>query len=303
MDIDNTISQAARLLEAGRRDEALKLLRSAVQHAPDSARVWKWLAYCTPDSNEARRAVAQTLRLTPGDEWARQAWQRLYTQRSQGRSIWPLWTLAGLIVVISLLIITIEFTLQRTFDMTRDASGQMVVNNVAAIAPPGEDVSISPIEEYYSITGDSVESIRRALDGNGPYVANTGKRVIATTSYEIIVNWSAFESGGVCVPEVIDVDLDIVYTYPYLETSSTAPPEIASMWSAFMRRVVAHEEQHGAIAQQCAYDIADAIGGLPSQPDCASLEVVVNQTMTAHHELCGSRQAQFDADVGGESFP
>jgi predicted secreted Zn-dependent protease len=303
MDLDGIISQAVRLVEEGRRDEALLLLRGALQQVPHSARLWKWLAYYTRDPNEARRAVGQVLQLTPGDEWAQQAWRHLNQRKPQRRISGVAWAMFGLVIALFAAIVAVEVVLRRNLDMAHDTSGQIVVNNVSAMTAPREAVTVSTSEEYYTITGDSVESIRRALDENGPYIPEQNQRVIATTSYEITVNWSAVESEGVCVTEAVAVDLSILYTYPYLDIPSTAPPEIPPTWSAFMRRVIAHEEQHGAIASQCAYDVANAIGELPPQPDCAALEAVVNQTMVAQHQLCEARQAQFDADVGGESFP
>jgi len=302
MGIDRMISQAVRLAQEGRRDEAVRLLRRAVQDAPNNARALKWLAYCTPDSNEARRALARILQLAPDDVWARQAWERLRSRKPRRRMSGLSWALLGLMAILFILIVASEVMLRRTLNTAYDTYGEMAVANVSAI-PAREGVSVSAREEYYTITGDSVESIRRALDENGPYIPDLGERVIATSSYEIAVNWSAAETGGGCATQAVAVDLAIVYTYPYLDIPSTAPPEIPSMWSAFMRRVVAHEEHHGAIAEGCANDVANAISGLPQQPDCPTLEALVNQTIATQHEQCEARQLQFDAEVGGESFP
>ncbi len=302
MDMNAVISQAVRLVEAGRRSEAVRLLRSVVQRTPNSVQALKWLAYYTPDPSEARRAIAQVLQLAPDDDWARQAWQVLRRRKPRQRVSGTSLILLGVSLLLLTVIVMAEIMVRHTFDMAHDVSGEIAAASVSAIIPT-EGVSVSSREEYYTITGDSVGSIRRALDENGLYLADVGERVIATTSYEITVNWSAVNSGESCAPQTIAVALNILYTYPYLDIPSTAPPEIPSMWSAFMRRVVSHEEQHGAIAQQCANSVADAISGLPPQPDCAALEAAINRTMAAQHQQCEAQQLQFDATVGGESFP
>jgi predicted secreted Zn-dependent protease len=296
------ISQAMRLAQEGRRNEAVRLLRRAVQDAPNNVRALKWLAYITPDSNEARRALARILQLAPDDVWAWQAWERLRSRKPRRRMSGLSWALLGLMAILFIVIAASEVMLSRTLNIAYDTYGEMAVANVSAI-PSHEGVSVSTREEYYTITGDSVESIRRALDENGPYIPRLDDRVIATTAYEIAVNWSAAETSDGCAPQAVAVNLAIVYTYPYLDIPPTAPPEIPSMWSAFMRRVIAHEEHHGAIAQGCADDVVSAISGLPPQPDCPTLEALVNQTIAAQHEQCEARQLQFDADVGGENFP
>ena len=312
MDIDRLISQAAQLVEAGRRDEALRLLRGLITHEPSSVRAWKWLAYYTSDPNEARLAIEQVLRATPGDEWAQEARRRLNRRKPPQQQLGTTgWIVLGVGIVVAVTLFAIGITQRIPAAAAPDTSGQIVVESApAAVAPAAPPVAASTTEvnvttgqEYYTITGDSVESIRRALAENGPRASNAGERVIATAAYEIAVNWSVVESRDGCIPQVTVVDLNIHYTYPYLEIPSTAPPEIPPTWSAFMRRVVAHEEHHGAIAQQCAHEVADAIGRLPSYANCAALGTAVNQVLDAQLESCEARQLQFDAEVGGESFP
>lgn len=70
---DEYILHAIELAEIGRQREALNLLRHVTQRRPDSVSAWKWLAYLTPDRDEALWALRTIERLAPNDPWLRTA--------------------------------------------------------------------------------------------------------------------------------------------------------------------------------------------------------------------------------------
>jgi hypothetical protein len=66
------LSEAVQFAQAGRREEARRLLWQIVQIEPNNEVAWLWLATVAADGNEYQRALNEVLRINPNNVQARQ---------------------------------------------------------------------------------------------------------------------------------------------------------------------------------------------------------------------------------------
>lgn len=314
------VLHAIGLLEAGRRDEAVVLLRRIVQHDPTFAPAWKWLAFCTSDPREALDATWRVLKLDPADPWAREAWPVLQ-QRAKQLLIQPvprelprrhpnlvLWGTA-------LLLITLLLTFTMGPDFIRSLAPQSIRDaSTSALAPephPTETlpphiadmVIIQETTEYYTFYADDVAAIQRAIYTQGPKLDDGGEKSIAATGYELWVTWDMHQTPLACEISNPLIHLDIEYIYPNWVPTGSPPAWLYSEWDAFIEQVVRHEEYHAQIALECAYDLGMELSELNTQPRCTQLQDEVNHAIDKVSGLCEERQEAFDAAEGWTNFP
>jgi len=79
--------QGIRLVQAGRKHEALPYLRYAARNESLNAEGWLWLAAASDDREEYRHCVQQALGLDPGHPVARQMRQALEAQEAQAQGV------------------------------------------------------------------------------------------------------------------------------------------------------------------------------------------------------------------------
>ncbi len=64
------LKRAMSLAQAGQTEKAVAILRQLTEQNPDDMYAWLWLADCTTDTEEARRAAKQVLKVRPTNERA-----------------------------------------------------------------------------------------------------------------------------------------------------------------------------------------------------------------------------------------
>jgi predicted secreted Zn-dependent protease len=169
-------------------------------------------------------------------------------------------------------------------------------------APPSS-VNITSDVSYYTVQGGSEEELRQQLYALGPYSERLGERVLATTGYEMSVDWTMNEAAGQCSLSEAEVALDLEYIYPRWEPPPDVAEDLIIKWNDFITRVAEHEKQHGQIATDCAHQLAAAVVALPPQPDCDTLTGSVRTAVDEMYAACDARQLQFDEEEGGDTFP
>jgi predicted secreted Zn-dependent protease len=330
-----SIIRAIELANSGRREEAINLLRSLVRQNPYEIAAWKWLAYYTPDPQEAVHAAEKVLEFHPEDNWARQALPSLQQRQSQGavsrpaqpqvqprkrRSNAPTAILTALIImliaVIGLLVLlwigldsfpglrgpSSPILLIGTEESPSTSSGIVSQPESTQQVETSAGIQTTTTTSYYSIEASSMQGIQRALYSQGPLVSGEDHG-IALTSYTLWVNWGFLESTQTCTLTEATVNLDIEYTYPQWLPTGSPNPRVFDEWDLFMQHVVAHEEQHAAIALGCAEQLTTLIKGLESESSCANLEARLNNLIDTVYADCEQQQQAFDAVEGFTEFP
>lgn len=69
--MSSLLHQAVEHAQAGRRDEARRLLQEYLQTSPDNEVAWLWLASVAADQAEYQRALREVLRINPANQQAR----------------------------------------------------------------------------------------------------------------------------------------------------------------------------------------------------------------------------------------
>jgi predicted secreted Zn-dependent protease len=330
-----SIIRAIELANSGRREEAITLLRSLVRQNPYEIAAWKWLAYYTPDPQEAVSAAQKVLEFHPDDNWARQALPSLQQRQAQGaishpaqpqvqprkrRSSAPVAILTALIIiliaVIGLLVLlwigldsfpglrgpSSPILLIGTEESPSTSSGIVGQQEPTRLVETTAGIQTTTTTSYYSIEANSVPGIQRALYSQGPLVSGEDHG-IALTSYTLWVNWGFLESTQSCTLTEATVNLDIEYTYPQWVPTGSPNPRVFDEWDLFMQHVIAHEEHHAAIAQTCAEQLTTLIEGLESQSSCANLEARLNGLIDTVYADCEQQQQAFDSVEGFTEFP
>jgi predicted secreted Zn-dependent protease len=168
---------------------------------------------------------------------------------------------------------------------------------------PASSVEVTSDVSYYTVQGSSEEELRQQLYALGPYSERLGERVLATTGYEMSVDWTMSEADGRCSLSEAAVALDLGYIYPRWEPPPDVAEDLIIKWNDFITRVAEHEKQHGQIAVDCAHELAAAVVALPPQPSCSALTDSVRTAVDEMYTACDARQLQFDEEEGGDTFP
>jgi hypothetical protein len=87
--MDDLIKQGAEALRAGKRDEARKLLLTAVKQNPDSESAWGWLYNVAGNDKERIYCLKQVLRINPNNEKVNQLYKSLLDKQSQPENNQP----------------------------------------------------------------------------------------------------------------------------------------------------------------------------------------------------------------------
>jgi hypothetical protein len=81
--MDELVKQGIEALRAGKRDEARKLLLTAVKQNPDSESAWGWLYNVAGNDKERIYCLEQVLRINPNNEKVNQLYKSLLDKQSQ----------------------------------------------------------------------------------------------------------------------------------------------------------------------------------------------------------------------------
>jgi predicted secreted Zn-dependent protease len=330
-----SIIRAIELANSGRREEAIELLRALVRQNPYEIAAWKWLAYYTPNPQEAVQAASKVLEYHPDDTWARQALPNLQQRQARQavahpaqpqvqprkrRASAPTALLAALIVLLAAVIVLLvllwigldsfpglrelsaPIQLVGTEEASPAASGIVNEPEPTRFIEPAAGVETTTATTYYSFEAGTVQGIQRALYAQGPPVGGSD-RGIALTSYTLWVNWEFLESSQACTLTGATVHLDIEYTYPQWVPTGSPNPRVYDEWDRFIQHVVEHEEHHAAIAMGCAQELATLIEAVGDEAVCADLESRLNGLIDTVYANCEGQQAAFDAVEGVTEFP
>jgi predicted secreted Zn-dependent protease len=320
------VLRAIELVNAGRRAEALHLLRFVVGQEPEFVAAWRWLAYCTPDPHEALAAIEHILQIEPYDAWAWQAredwqtWQarrlarEYYTlpragpvvaPRRRPAGILPAWlSMVGMLLAVVALVGGMGLRMLSGFGVTGAFPARAVQTEPTAL-PPLElapQVVTSTTVSYYTFQAGDMGAIQQHLYNDGPQLSNR-EHSIAMTTYELSVDWEMQQTPGACRVGSMAVNLDLEYIYPQWEPVGSPSRTLYEEWDRFMLHVVAHEEYHGRIALECANEIAELIGGIEPQRTCSALEGTLDVLISETYQTCEERQQAFDDVEGRTTFP
>ncbi len=153
--------------------------------------------------------------------------------------------------------------------------------------------------EYYDVTGNNPESIRRSINARRPTDSNDGSRVDALTIGSI--DFGIAKRGNKrCKPGDISARLRLRVRLPRLSDTSGLQPAEIDRWNAFVAALRKHEAWHARYAHDHMRDIEAAMRAT----DCAHARDAAAKALAAigRAQLDYDRTTRHGADQG-ISFP
>jgi predicted secreted Zn-dependent protease len=135
---------------------------------------------------------------------------------------------------------------------------------------------ISIINIYYKVSGDTANEIWTDIISKSP-VRQHGKQHVAYTRWH--VNWKFWwlDKDATCAISKVDTSLDVTYTLPRLEQSSSMPDALLTSWQNYYSALFEHEQGHRDIGIRAAEEIEHEISAMGARADCKQLEAEANQ--------------------------
>lgn len=150
--------------------------------------------------------------------------------------------------------------------------------------------------DFYVIDGNSVRSIRSALEKNGP-MGEDGKRYHGYTTWRVSWNFSYAPTAGSCAIRSVQVDTSAVMTLPRLAEPGALPDSVRIKWNSYSAALRAHEDGHRAIALAAADEIRRRLSQLANSGGCKALADDANRTAQAILADFRVRERLYDRDT------
>ncbi|MEP6897940.1 MAG: DUF922 domain-containing protein [Rhodanobacter sp.] len=127
--------------------------------------------------------------------------------------------------------------------------------------------------QYYAVTGNDAQALRRSLNANGPLVAD-GKRYDAYTRWKLRwhYHWNS-DATGACALVSFDSVTDVQMTLPQWQIPERIPQALRRQWAAYLQALRTHEEGHAQIGRAAADAMDNLMRTFGTRPDCHALDI------------------------------
>jgi len=183
----------------------------------------------------------------------------------------------------------------------------MVLAGTTTVVKADSGVKVLVEHRYYSVRGDTAESLRQQLNERGVNQADGGR-------YDAITNWGVGcilhyrTCGGECTIRSVDTTVHVAITLPRWEDFSSGPWPLQDEWNRYMRALREHEDGHKQHAIMAAQEIAQAISNLGPCSSPQEMEAGANGLVSEIFQKYIAREHEYDARTGhgltqGAAFP
>ncbi len=162
-----------------------------------------------------------------------------------------------------------------------------------AYSPPA--IEVKERVEYYRIQGRTVNELAAQMKLLGPVGSVTGKRASGYTDSEVVWEHARETHEGKCRLSELNVSVTIVTTLPEWVRTRPGRSALAAQWSRFMAKLREHEAVHRQHGLQAAEAVRTAVGAIPTQPDCRSLERAVDRVARREVRRYAAESRKYDA--------
>jgi predicted secreted Zn-dependent protease len=166
------------------------------------------------------------------------------------------------------------------------------VETVESAPAPG--VHLTERVVVYAVRGRDIKSLRASMKRIGPIDDADHEHQFAKTWGTFAWSYPNDKKDGACATGPVNVELEIVQTYPEWVSRERARGASVSEWNRWMTALRAHEEGHRKILVDTAAQIADKLRTIPASPTCDELDTAVNAL--GGQLLDGMRSAHRDFD-------
>jgi len=117
--------------------------------------------------------------------------------------------------------------------------------------PPG--ATVFPTEEYYAVTGGSVEEIRRSL--RAAAAEAIGRNAVGYHRWNVRWSYQYRETPLGCEVTEIDIDLESTITLPRWRDRGSSDSSLVAFWDSYLVALRSHEYCHRVLAYQQANEL------------------------------------------------
>lgn len=149
--------------------------------------------------------------------------------------------------------------------MRRALGAALLVWQSTAAAGGGERFEL----RQYEVTGTTAETVRAAMDANGPR-GRAGEPFAGRTDWEVLYRYRSRHDGALCRIESLEITHSTVMVLPKWVDEAAAPPALRERWRTFHQALRRHEDGHRRHGQLAAAELGRRLAALPPRPDCGS---------------------------------
>jgi predicted secreted Zn-dependent protease len=142
---------------------------------------------------------------------------------------------------------------------------------LAAIA----EVETSVNNVYYMVQGDTASDIWADVLAKSP-VRQNGKQYTAHTKWNVSWQFWWRDSGNSCNISRVTTRLEVTFTLPRLNKTSSIPDSVVAEWDAYYAALFDHELGHRDLGRRAAAEIENQITNMGTRGSCEQLESDAN---------------------------
>ena len=150
----------------------------------------------------------------------------------------------------------------------------MVFYLLPAAVIAGPETRINNV--YYMVTGNTAADIWADILAKSP-VEHNGKSHVAYTKWN--VNWRFWwlDKGDSCEISKVKSRLDVTYTLPKLNKTSSIPESVIEHWGKYYSALFEHEQGHKDLGMKAAIETENQISDMSPRSNCEQLELDANE--------------------------
>ncbi|HEY0550842.1 MAG TPA: DUF922 domain-containing protein [Verrucomicrobiae bacterium] len=143
---------------------------------------------------------------------------------------------------------------------------------------------------YYAVSGANFREIRQSIAAMRPWKDPFD----GDTSWTISWNFTSAGSGAGCSVISVSTTTKITTTMPRWTPPTDVAPETKERWTRYYTNLLQHEVGHARIALAAAAEVRQRLGTVGTQPDCNTLQGVINERAEKVVDDYRAREKEYD---------
>jgi predicted secreted Zn-dependent protease len=164
---------------------------------------------------------------------------------------------------------------------------------VLAAAPAAADPVITDKVTLYAVSGVTKDELRAAMRDQGLRDMN-GRPGDALTTWHLDWRYRTMPGRAGCSVGDVRVTIDVGIEAPELDAEADLPHDVRSIFEAYARHLMEHEQGHRRIAIEGARRLEDALKATPHAASCKTVEATAEARARAELYALAARSAAYD---------
>jgi predicted secreted Zn-dependent protease len=126
---------------------------------------------------------------------------------------------------------------------------------------------------FYSVSGASFREIRDSISRSRPWKDGFD----GDTRWRVEWRFNTLQTSSGCVCTSFSTTTTITTTLPRWSPSANILPQTKEQWTRYFTNLAQHEAGHARLGLAAAKEIQKSIADITAQPDCARLQITINE--------------------------